>query len=135
MFNPNLCMECGKPLHGRIDKKFCDTHCKAAFNNKKSREKEAVLLEYNSLIRKNRTILKNLCPVGKTTVRKSELEEMGFDTNYFTTIFPTKNGNVYYFCYEYGYSPNIERSTIQKALIIQKQEYMNRQFNPWSYIK
>lgn len=118
-----------------MDKKFCDIDCRSVYNNKKRRDQEKELHKINSIIRKNRTILKTLCPKGKATVRKEELDEMGFDTNYFTTIFPTKGGNVYYFCYEYGYSPIIERSTIRKALIVQQQEYMKKPFDPWNYVK
>ena len=29
-----MCPECGKPVFGRIDKKFCSDACRNAFNNK-----------------------------------------------------------------------------------------------------
>jgi hypothetical protein len=29
----------------------------------------------------------------------------GFDFKYFTHVYKTKEGRVYYFCYEYGYLP------------------------------
>jgi hypothetical protein len=38
-------------------------------------------------------------------VSRSKLIEKGFDFNYFTSIYTTKTGNVYYFVYDQGYLP------------------------------
>jgi predicted nucleic acid-binding Zn ribbon protein len=77
------CMECGKPLVGRIDKKFCNDQCRFQYNNKKKRVHEAAILNINQQLRKNRTIIKSLNPVGKTTVRRSLLKNMGFSFEFF----------------------------------------------------
>ncbi len=57
------------------------------------------------ILKKNRKILKDLNPDGKVTVKGQKLEEKGFNFKYFTKIYKTKTGNVYYFCFEYGYLP------------------------------
>ncbi len=129
------CLSCGKPLTGRFDKKFCDTQCRATFHNQHKRKHERIITAVNRQIRKNRTILKNLCPEGKATVRRERLEEMGFSFQYFSSLFLTQK-LTYYFSYEYGFAPIEEQSArgeglIQKVLIIQHQGDMKGQFDPW----
>lgn len=128
------CLTCDTPLSGRSDKKFCDDQSRATYNNRNKASHERNLQRLNSRLRRNRTILKSLCPVGKATVRKEVLDEMGFDFRYCTSLFGNP-GKVYFFCYDYGYMPIIERSLteqrpIQKVSIIQKQSFMDR-VDPW----
>jgi hypothetical protein len=128
----NACLECGKQLVGRVDKKFCDSDCRAAYHNRNKSMGEETIRQYNSILRHNRRILRALCPQGKSTVRKEVLEQMGYRFGFFTNTFQSAKGGVYYLCYDYGFTPIIE-SGIQKALIIQHQTYMDRQtYNPWS---
>jgi len=115
------CLECGTPLIGRVDKKFCNDQCRFQYNNKIKRIHEAAILNINQQLRKNRTILKSLNPVGKTTVRRSLLKSMGFSFDFFTHTFRTEKGMVYYFCYEYGYTL-IED---EKVVLVTYQQYMN----------
>lgn len=49
--------------------------------------------------------MEELNPFGKTKVPKKKLVDKGFNFNYFTSIYRTKTGNTYYFCYEQGYLP------------------------------
>lgn len=129
------CTHCGKELHGRLDKKFCDAYCRNTYNNLNRSVEEQRIIKINSLIRSNRKILKDLCPQGKATVRREVLEAMGYDFNFFSSFYPTKVG-IYYLCYDYGFSPIVEKGNVEKVLIIQKQEYMDQSdFNPWKYIK
>lgn len=116
------CMECGKPLVGRIDKKFCNDQCRFQYNNKKKRLHEAAILNINQQLRKNRTIIKSLNPVGKTTVRRSLLKNMGFSFEFFTHIYRTEKGLTYYFNYDYGYTL-IED---EKIVLVTYQQYMDR---------
>jgi hypothetical protein len=116
------CKECGKPLIGRIDKKFCNDQCRFQYNNKKKRVHEAAILNINQQLRKNRTIIKSLNPVGKTTVRRSLLKNMGFSFDFLTHTYRTDKGITYYFIYEYGYTL-IED---EKIVLVTYQEYMNK---------
>ncbi|MGL1888033.1 MAG: hypothetical protein OCD76_16075 [Reichenbachiella sp.] len=129
------CVHCDKSLSGRIDKRFCDANCRNAHNNKVKRSQERVINAVNRQLRKNRSILKTLCPLGKAVVRKQVLLDLGFSFQYFSTIYPI-NERPYYFSYEYGFCPIVERSKVnnewvQKVTIIQKQDYMTRPFDPW----
>jgi len=121
---PNKCMKCGKPLSGRTDKKFCDAYCRNAYNNQHKSIDEQFISLVNSRIRHNRRILKTLSPEGKATIRKEVLDQMGYDYRYFSGIFKTK-ANLYYLVYDYAFSPIFEKG-VEKALIVRRQDYMDR---------
>jgi len=59
-------------------------------------------------------------PVGKTTVRTEVLKNEGFNFKFFTHIYKTKTGFIYYFCYDFRYMPVED----DKILIVNWQEYM-----------
>jgi hypothetical protein len=99
------CQECGDPLKGRTDKKFCSDQCRAAFNNRLNSDETNFVRNVNNLIRKNRRILTRLNASGKTKVSRSTLAEKGFDFMYFTSTHTTKDGAICYYCYEQGYLP------------------------------
>lgn len=99
------CLECGTPVKGRIDKKFCNDGCRNAYNNKINKDNKNLIRNTNNRLRKNYRILEVLNPKGKTKITKAKLEEAGFNFNYFTSIYTTKKGTVYYFVYNQGYLP------------------------------
>jgi predicted nucleic acid-binding Zn ribbon protein len=74
-----FCLECGKRIVGRADKKFCDDACRNDFNNKQNGE------------------------ANKTS--KQQLQKAGFDFKYMTHVFTSNSGDTYYFCYEQAYVP------------------------------
>lgn len=123
-FDIRNCLECGKGLKGRLGKKYCDHACKSAYHNRYKSEGEVVILKNNRIIRQNRSILKILSPEGKATVRKEVLDHMGYDYRYFSSIFKS-NANLYYLAYDYAFSPIFEKG-VEKALIVQRQDYMDR---------
>lgn len=59
----------------------------------------------NNILRKNRRILSECNPEGKVKLHKDRLLEKGFNFNYFTNLYKTSTGNLYYFCYDQGYLP------------------------------
>ncbi|PIB34564.1 hypothetical protein BFP72_03630 [Reichenbachiella sp. 5M10] len=139
MDNQPTCLHCHRPLHGRIGKKFCDAQCRNSYHNMHKRTGEKYMIRINSQLRQNRRILKDLCPEGKTTVRRDILEAKNFDFNFFNSIYPTTKG-VYYLCYDFGFMPIVQPSSrsgqwVQKVLIVQKQDYMEQVFDPWKYLK
>jgi hypothetical protein len=64
------CQCCGAQLTGRRGKKFYSDQCRAQFHNQKRNKDERWLTGMNRVLRKNRTILKKLNPVGHSTVRQ-----------------------------------------------------------------
>ncbi|MBX2921123.1 MAG: DUF2116 family Zn-ribbon domain-containing protein [Chitinophagaceae bacterium] len=102
------CLHCDKPIKGRVDKKFCDDWCRNAYNNKlNSVTSTPVVRNINSILKRNRRILKSVLSPEKETARisKRRLIETGFNFDYLTHLVTTPKGQVYLFCYEYGYLP------------------------------
>ena len=122
------CAECDRVLVGRSDKKFCDAYCRNSYNNRIKRSDEKFIQKVNRIIRRNRRILKHLCPQGKAMVRKEILDQLGYNYDHFSGIYKSRLGT-YYFCYDYGMSPTFEKN-IPKARIIQRQDYVPS-LSPW----
>ncbi len=99
------CPECGDKIVGRTDKKFCSDYCRNAYNNKMNKDSTNLVRNINNLLRKNYRILQELNPTDKTKTTKSKLLAKGFNFEYFTSIYTTKTGTVYYFIYDQGYLP------------------------------
>ncbi|WP_118950240.1 hypothetical protein [Taibaiella helva] len=104
---PRLCLTCGKPLRGRIDKKFCDDACRNTFNNQQNSDQNNYVRNVNHILRKNRRLLEEQIPDGEEMkkVPREKLARAGFDFKYHTHQYQNQKGQVYYFSYEYGYLP------------------------------
>lgn len=99
------CLECGEKIVGRVDKKFCSDYCRNAFHNKNNKDSSNLIRNINNQLRKNYRILEELNPSEKTKASKTKLLAKGFNFEYFTSIYTTKAGTVYYFVYDQGYLP------------------------------
>lgn len=102
---PKICLECGSRISGRIDKKFCSDPCRIGYNNRLNSDETNYVRNVNNILRRNRRILAELNTTGKTRVGIAKLKEKGFDFQYFTNTYKTKDETVYYYCYEQGYLP------------------------------
>lgn len=99
------CLECEEKISGRTDKKFCSDYCRNSYNNRMNRDSKNLMRNVHNRLRKNYRILEKLNPTGKTTVQKSTLQREGFSFTYFTSLYTTQKGTVYYFVYDQGYLP------------------------------
>jgi predicted nucleic acid-binding Zn ribbon protein len=99
------CMLCDKPVRGRSDKKFCDDYCRASFNNELKSPANNFIRNVNNALSKNRRVLESLLSNGETTTKtnRDKLIERGFQFKYHTHQYKARNGNTYFYCYEYGY--------------------------------
>lgn len=98
------CMDCGDPLHGRSDKKFCSDACRNSYNNKQHKDQTNLMRNINNKLRKNFRILSELSfSDGKAKTHKNSLMASGFDFEFFTNLKTYKNGSQYVFVYDYGY--------------------------------
>ena len=113
------CLECGDPIQGRADKKFCCDQCRVTYNNRLNSDDTNHVRNVNYTLRKNRRILMALNATGKTKVSREKLIRKGFDFGYFTNTYKTKDGAIYYYCYEQGYLP-IEK---EYYLLVVKQDF------------
>lgn len=97
------CKECDKVITGRIDKVFCSIECKSAYNNNKYRTDKSIVRKINKILDLNRNILIQLNPEGKRKIARETLLSAGYNFKYYTHQVITAKGNVYHFCYDYGY--------------------------------
>lgn len=118
------CIDCNEVLKGRVDQKFCNDYCRASYHYKRNKEKKAGLFKtIDTQLKLNRRILKRYNLAGQAQLKKEVLIKEGFDLNYFTHYWKAKNGNVYLFCYEYGYRDLKDNG---KLMLITWQDYMKR---------
>ena len=97
------CPYCNKIITGRTDKVFCDDKCRNNFYYKVNNDHIKFIRNVNTVLLRNRGILRSLNPFGRTSVSKSYLEELGFDFCCFTGIYKTKKGKEYYLVYDQAY--------------------------------
>ncbi len=100
------CLYCGTELKGRADKKYCDESCRNSYHNERYSSTNNYMRKVNRILSKNRLVLmEELGERENKKIRKQILSRAGFDFNYYTNIYTTQKGQVYYFVYEYGYLP------------------------------
>ena len=121
MQNKKTCLSCGKKLTGRPDKKFCSGTCRSRYFYAVNAEFNAHKSKVHEILRRNRDILAELNPSGKCVVDKPILVEKKFNFNFFTSVYRTKSGHVYWFCYDYGFR---KLSKSDKYQLVKWQPYM-----------
>ncbi len=100
------CLECDEKIIGRVDKKFCSDYCRNAYNNKLNKDSTNLIRNINNRLRKNYRVLDSFSlKDGKTKTTRIKLLDKGFNFDYFTSIYTTQKGTVYYFVYDLGYLP------------------------------
>ena len=100
------CLFCSNKITGRTDKKFCNDYCRNAYNNQLKSANSLVVRNINNALLKNRRILEAMLGEEKMVKQpKEKLLNQGFSFKYFTHHYTNQKGNVYFFCYEYGYLP------------------------------
>ena len=114
------CKECGEEIQGRKDKQYCSDYCRAQQFNDRNAAYCNYMRRVNYTIRKNRKILSALNPEGKAKTHKMKLVDAGLNFDYFTNVYRTRKGKVYYFCYDQGY---VELENDYYALVI-KEDYV-----------
>jgi len=99
------CIDCGAPLTGRSDKRFCDDYCRNHYNNKMKSGSNNLIRNINNALKKNRNVLSSFLNEEDDTIKVSreKLLESGFLFKYGTHTYTNKKGNVYIYCYDYGY--------------------------------
>lgn len=119
-----ICPVCGAKVQGRIDKLYCSLKCKNIAQYEKRSMNQQFYLQVDRQLKTNRKILKRYNLSGFTTLRKDVLIQEGFDPKFFTHYWKNAKGQVYLFCYDYGFL-DLNVSGKNKYLIVEWQEYMN----------
>jgi|SRR5687767_2650274 len=115
------CRECGEEIMGRKDKQYCSDQCRANQFHSRNADVSNFIRRINNKIRKNRSILSELNPNGKAKTHKLKLIDAGLNFDYFTNVYRTRSGKVYYFCYDQGY---VELEDDYYALVV-KEPYVS----------
>ena len=112
------CLFFGRPLRGRIDKKFCDNGCKNEHNNHLQREERAAINPIAAILKQNRRVLRRCFGANHTrVVYGTELLQAGLRFEYYTHHhYTNQQADLYVFCYDYGYLPMADG----KYLIVRK---------------
>lgn len=97
------CLDCGRIIRGRTDKKFCSDQCRNNYNNRLNRNTNNYIRNVHGLLRKNRRIIADLYNDGKTRVHKDALFALGYNFSFFTHIIESTGGEIFHYCFEYGY--------------------------------
>lgn len=127
MSEKRLCPICHTPIKGRVDKIYCSPTCKSAHQYEQRLAKDKFYLQVDKQLKTNRKILKKYNRSGMTTLRRETLHQEGFDPNFFTHYWKNQKGDVYLFCYDFGFLKLKEKNghqTKEKYLIVEWQEYM-----------
>ena len=99
------CLYCGEPIYGRMDKKFCCDSCRNSYNYERTHKQTNLVRNINAILARNYAILQELNASGKTFVTQRQLADKSFDFRYFTHLYKTKTGSVYYIVYDQAYLP------------------------------
>ena len=99
------CLYCGEPIYGRMDKKFCCDSCRNSYNYERTHKQTNLVRNVNAILARNYAILQELNTSGKTSVTQRQLADKNFDFRYFTHLYKTKTGSVYYIIYDQAYLP------------------------------
>lgn len=97
------CLECGRVLYGRTDKKFCNDKCKNHFH---SRHRSTSINIRNKILNRiaiNHNILEKMIRSGITSVSLEELETLGFTPSCITGHRRGRHRHDEYSCFDILY--------------------------------
>jgi hypothetical protein len=119
------CPTCGEEVIGRSDKVYCSKKCASTSHYEHHVANDQFFIHVDKQLKVNRKILKKYNRSGFTTLRKEQLVKEGFDPNFFTHYWKNKKGQVYLFCYDYGFL-EVDQKGLKKYLLVEWQEYMKK---------
>lgn len=97
------CLECGIPIFGRSDKKYCSDSCRNSRNNRLNSEENKIIWKTNRKLKKNHTILTELLTKNVTKIGRQELQELGFYLSYYTHTRSDHHGVRWHYVYNLKY--------------------------------
>jgi hypothetical protein len=117
------CPVCGNEVKGRKDKIYCSSSCRSAQQYEDRLKENVFYFRVDRQLKKNRSLLRKYNQIGKTTLRKEVLLQQGFNPKFFTHFWKNSKGQVYLFCYEYGYL-SLKEGAKEKYVLVTWQPYM-----------
>ena len=112
-----VCFQCGAPVKGRADKKFCNTTCKNEFNYKNQSVTKSDVQSIGAILHRKRIILMTLMGDSKKEIfDKMILTRAKFRFEYHTGHYLNKEGKTYWLLYDFAF---MEFSD-QRILVVRK---------------
>lgn len=128
------CLECGKELYGRTDKKFCNTSCKNRYHNRTTEDKRKMVQRMMTDLSSNYAILERLLNTGIKVVSLCDAEAMGFRTSIITGFSRTRGHNEFR-CFDIRYCQSPTRIFNIKRLDLGKTKRVSQSPLPQSSCK
>lgn len=98
------CLNCGKEVKGRKDKKFCNDGCRNTFHNDLTSPTRDQMNPVINILKRNRTILFDFLNKGNVNdITREQLEEAGYELPY-CTEYHLRNDRYFFFCFDVGLS-------------------------------
>lgn len=101
--NGRHCLECGKELVGRYDRKFCSSQCKNHFHNERTVKIRRYHERLSRCLSTNYGILDKLYKMNISYFAIEDLIGMGFRPELCTSCRVIKGGITEHSCFEYKY--------------------------------
>jgi hypothetical protein len=98
-----ICRECGAPLTGRSDKKFCSDGCRTSWHNRRYCEMLGKAAAVNRILMRNRRLLEAVYNKGIRRIGLTDRSMAGFDIRYYTSVNKPPLRAMVYHCYEFSY--------------------------------
>ncbi len=97
------CLECGGPIYGRPDKKFCSPCCKNKYHGHLRHAREKVRSKEMDILVQNYSILETALCLNGGHGSIAAMERMGFRPEYVTQVIK-KGKHLEYRCFDFAYS-------------------------------
>ena len=104
-----FCLNCGLPVFGRADKKYCDDHCRNDFHNSQAVTNSRLTRSAHKNLRRNYEILSGVVEAGICEIAKDELLVYGFTTKPITEMELREDGTMIYGIYDIHYFEKANR--------------------------
>jgi hypothetical protein len=104
-----FCINCGLPVFGRADKKYCDDHCRNDFHNSQSVTNSKLMRPSHKKLRRNYEILSGVVDAGVCEIAKDELLVYGFNIKAMTELDLREDGTMLYGIYDIQYFEKANR--------------------------
>jgi len=101
-----LCLNCGKPVYGRTDKKFCSPECKNGWHYFHEADYRKCKYWAQTALGRNHKILKSMIENGVDKLSLVELQMRGFTPRLVTGHISGDAGIQQYACYNIMYKEN-----------------------------
>ena len=103
------CLECGRPVYGRTDKKFCSIDCKNKYNYKEIKASNLFRGRVIRYLNSNYRILTELLKKNMTSMSLADLEALGFRRDVFTYSTISKERHEEKRCFDIRYCQTSKR--------------------------